>query len=89
VSDCRTQTVFRDVKVFESATNKNAGGVDRVIERVFAIYEENTKAPSAEEPRAVQAGQPGANDDDVIMFHWFCGKELTAFQSDSAQRYLR
>jgi hypothetical protein len=71
VSDCRTQTVFWYVKVFESTANKNASRVDGRVERVFAIYEENTKALPAEEPRAVQARQTGANNDHVIMLHWF------------------
>jgi hypothetical protein len=48
MSYCRTQTVWRDVKVFECAANKNAGSVDRRLESVFAIYEQHPKSLAAE-----------------------------------------
>jgi hypothetical protein len=45
--------------------------MNRRIESVFTIHEENTKALSAKEPCTLQAREAGANNDHVIVFHCF------------------
>jgi hypothetical protein len=68
VPDRGTKTVGWYFKIFERATNKYAGGMDRCVERFFAVDKQDTQAGVGEQSRALQAGQPGA-DDCYVIFH--------------------
>jgi hypothetical protein len=81
VSDRRPQTVFWYLEVFKSATNKNAGGMNRSVEGFFTIDEQHAQAVFAEEPGALKPGKAGANNDYVIMFHWFELKNLVGYRA--------
>ena len=70
VSDRRTQAVVGKVEIDERAAHEDSGGMDLLVERVFAIDEENVNAVPGEQASALQSGESGADDSDVIAcFH--------------------
>jgi len=67
--DRRTETVFREIKVFECAAHKYSGGVDGLIERRFAINQQHAQALFTHQPGALQTRQAGADYDNIVLFH--------------------
>ena len=63
------QTVFGQREIFERAPDKYSGGMNRPIERGFAVYERNPVIAFSEQAGKLQTRQTGADDRDIISFH--------------------
>src|SRR5687768_4717566 len=67
VFDGRAQAVVRNIEVNEGAAHEDAGGVDFLIECVFAVGEEYGNALSREQAGTLKPGESGADDGDIVV----------------------
>jgi hypothetical protein len=66
VFDWWSEAVVGDVEIDEGAAHEDAGGMDLLVECVFAIDEENIQALSSEQTGTLKSRQSSANDSHVI-----------------------
>ena len=64
--DWWAKAVVGDVEVDERAAHEDAGGVDLLVETVFAIDEEYVEALLREDSSTLKPGKSGANDGHVV-----------------------
>jgi hypothetical protein len=69
VSHGRPKTIFGQRKIFQSAPHKNSGGVNRAVQRGFAIDQQHSEAAFRQQARTLQTCQAGTDYYDVIAFH--------------------
>jgi hypothetical protein len=71
VFDGWSQAVVRNVKILQCAADKDSGGMNLLIESVLTIYEQNAQTFPPEKEGALQTGQPGPDDNHIIIIHKF------------------
>src|SRR5436853_409773 len=67
-ADGPAELLVRQREVLPRFADEDAGGVDAVGERAFAVDEQDAKPARGEEAGAVKAGEAGA-DDGGVEFH--------------------
>ena len=73
-----SKAVVREVEIDERATHEDSGGMDLLVESVFAIDEENVKALSGEEASTLKPGKSGTDDSHVVArSHLRIGKSFS------------
>jgi hypothetical protein len=62
VFDRWSEAVVRDVEIDERTTHEDSGGVNLLVESIFAIDEENADALAGEQASTLKPGKSGADD---------------------------
>ena len=61
-----SQAIVRDVEVNERAAHEDSGGMNLLVESVFAVDEENVETLPGEQASTLKSGQSRTDDSNLI-----------------------
>jgi hypothetical protein len=89
VFDRRAETVVREVKVDKRATHEDSGGVNLLVESIFAIDEENVNALRREQASTLKSCQSRTDNSHVVTAsHEYFAKFFVSQSSRLAACYV-